>query len=449
MDKGTAEDGDWGYYAPSIPRTTTMPKFQFTKTLAQLADTLDGPALDELGRETGFLKRKRDITPANLVPSLIAALGSGGVTTLTELCFWFNELTGSNVAEKTFWDRIANAGFPAMMDNFVGRLSGQLLLQSLRFLPNSPFSRFERILAQDGSSLAVHNGLAKIFPGRFTKVSPAAVELHLTYDLLAEAAVVTWLAPDKESERLYLPDPATLTGSLLLADRGYPSWEYLAEVRDAGGSFIMRLKGCLRPAVVGFYRDGGQVDLAEAVDLQDFCAAHSDAVLDLLVRPRGDYGTFRLTILRTPKGRTFLINNLPATSFPPDVVGLAYRLRWQIELIFKEWKSYANLHRFSTANEQITEGLLWASIATALLKRFVAKAAQMVGEVAVSTLKTAKRLPAILPKLIAALFAGVEALEEAFAHALEALTLRAKRSNTKRERRIGRQQLGLRPAYGR
>jgi hypothetical protein len=426
-----------------------MPKFQFTKTLAQLVDALDGPALDELGRETGFLKRRRDITPAKLVPSLIAALGSGRVTTLADLCFWFNELTGSNVAEKTFWDRLANPEFPVMMDNFVGRLTGQLVLRSLRFLPNSPFSQFDRILAQDGSSLAVHSALAKIFPGRFTKVSPAAVELHPTYDLLTEAPVVTWLAQDTQSERDYLPDPSTLAGSLLLADRGYPSWNYLAEVRDKGGSFIMRLKGGLKPNVIGFYRDGEQVDLAEAVDLQDYCAAHDDAVLDLLVRPRGDHGTFRLTILRTPKGRTFLINNLPATDFPPNVVGLAYRLRWQIELMFKEWKSYANLHRFSTANEQITEGLLWASIATALLKRFVAKAAQMVGEVAVSTLKAASRLPAILPKLIAAVFAGAESLEEAFAHALEALMLRAKRSNTKRERRIGRQQLGLRPVYGR
>ncbi len=426
-----------------------MPKFQLTKTLSQFASAFDAESLDDLGRDAGFLRRKRDITPANLIPSLLAALGSGKVTTLTELCFWFNEMTGQDVAEKTFWDRLANAGFPVMMDHFVERLTGQLVVQSLRFLPGSPFSRFGRILAQDGSSLAVHKALAKIFPGRFTKVSPAAVELHATYDLLNEAPSVTWLAPDKESERLYLPDPTTLSGSLLLADRGYPSWGYLAKVRDAGGAFIMRITGSINPAVIGFYRNGELVDLPERINLQEFCAAHDDAVLDLLVRPQGKFGTFRLTIPKTPKGRAFLISNLPASEFQPDVVGLGYRLRWQVELIFKEWKSHSNLHRFQTANEQITEGLLWASIATALLKRFVAKAAQMVGEIAVSTLKAARRLPAVLPKLVAAVFVGAEALQDAFTHVLQSLTRQAKRSNGKRERRIGRQQLGLRPVLGR
>lgn len=426
-----------------------MPKSQLTKALAKFAAAFDPSRLDELGREAGFLRRRRDITPAYLIPALMAALGSGKVTTLTELCFWFNELAGLDVAEKTFWDRLANAGFPVMMDKFVEWLTGQLMVQSLRFLPNSPFSQFERILAQDGSSLAVHNALAEIFPGRFTKVSPAAVELHATYDLLNEAPVETWLAPDKDSERLYLPNPERLAGSLLLADRGYPSWQYLAQLRDAGGSFIMRLKGGLRPDVIGVYRNGEQVNLTEIVGLQEYCAAHDEDILDLVIRPLGDYGAFRLTILRTPKGRTFLINNLPANDFPPDVVGLAYRLRWQVELIFKEWKSHANLHRFGTANEQITEGLLWASIATALLKRFMAKAAQMVGKVAVSTLKAARRLPAILPKLVAAVLEGAQSAEEAFTHALEALMRRARRSNTKRERRIGRQQLGLMPVYER
>ena len=36
----------------------------------------------------------------------------------------------------------------------------------------------------------------------------------------------------------------------------------------------------------------------------------------------------------------------------------------------KEWKSYANLHAFDTANPAIVEGLMWTAIATAALKRF-------------------------------------------------------------------------------
>jgi hypothetical protein len=35
---------------------------------------------------------------------------------------------------------------------------------------------------------------------------------------------------------------------------------------------------------------------------------------------------------------------------------MIHRFRWQIELLFKEWKSYANLHKFDTANAHIAAG---------------------------------------------------------------------------------------------
>jgi hypothetical protein len=51
--------------------------------------------------------------------------------------------------------------------------------------------------------------------------------------------------------------------------------------------------------------------------------------------------------------------------FSVDVVARLYRFRWQIELCFKEWKSYANLHRFDTANAHIAAGPIWASLCAA------------------------------------------------------------------------------------
>ena len=43
---------------------------------------------------------------------------------------------------------------------------------------------------------------------------------------------------------------------------------------------------------------------------------------------------------------------------------------YNIELLFQEWKSYANLHAFDTEKPAIVEGLIWAAIAAAALKRF-------------------------------------------------------------------------------
>jgi hypothetical protein len=89
------------------------------------------------------------------------------------------------------------------------------------------------------------------------------------------------------------------------------------------------------------------------------------------------------------KTMTRLCTKLPRTPFSLDLVSRLYRFRWQIELLFKEWKSYANLHKFNTENEHMAEGLIWASLCTAVLKRFLAHAAQLVAGKPISTRRVA------------------------------------------------------------
>ena len=127
-------------------------------------------------------------------------------------------------------------------------------------------------------------------------------------------------------------------------------------------------------------------------------------------------------------------------------VDQAYRLRWQIELLFKEWKSYANLHAFNTANPAIAEGLVWAAIGAAAMKRFLAHLTQVLHGVQVSTRKVAMCAHHVLVRVIDALISkSRDELHEAFRVAVEYLATNAKRAHPKRERRTGRLQLGIAP----
>jgi hypothetical protein len=112
----------------------------------------------------------------------------------------------------------------------------------LRFAPQSPFAQFTHITIHDGTSLAVKSTLKKTFPGRFTKISPAAVELHVTMELLSEGLETVTLAPDKESEVHNAPAPNTLRGGLFLADRMFFIKTYWAEISAHGGYFIVKAK---------------------------------------------------------------------------------------------------------------------------------------------------------------------------------------------------------------
>ena len=247
-------------------------------------------------------------------------------------------------------------------------------------------ARFTDIVIQDGSSFALKSALSSTFPGRFTTIEPAAVEVHATYSGFGDEVSRVQIAPDAKAERPFLPDPATLTDQLLLADRGYPSVAYFEAVVAQGGSFIVRLTRSYDPWIRTAWVEGQ----------------------------------------RTPV---------------PTPLRL-YRFRWQIERCFKEWTSYANLHQFDTANVHIAEGLIWASLCAAVLKRFLAHAAQRVGGTAMSTRRVAMCAHHILDALVAALLLGI-GLRATFRRSLAYLLANARRANPDRDRRTGRLRAGL------
>lgn len=396
------------------------------------------------------MERQRELVTSDFVVSLVSSLSQGNVSCLSDLHRTLVRDTDADLVYRSFHGRLDDESFPALMKAVFLHAANQLIFQALRFLPGSPFGRFHSVLVQDGSSFALHDGLASVFPGRFKKNAPAAVELHATFDLLANSCETVSVAPDVKAERDYLPPPSSLTGFLLLADRGYPKYAYLAEVDVAGGAFVMRGKENLASAVVGKYQDGALVDLERPVALKTLLKRHQGEHLDLVIQVmvEGFARHFRVVALpNKKKGHTILLTNLPHDGFTAELVGLVYRLRWQVELLFREWKSHANLKRFVTRKAPIAEGLMWTSLLVSLLTRFVASAAQVVGKVAISTLKAAKMMAAHLPRLLHALLLGAHELEIALEAALSDLIRNGQRAHPARDRRKGREQSGLRPAF--
>ena len=130
------------------------------------------------------------------------------------------------------------------------------------------------------------------------------------------------------------------------------------------------------------------------------------------------------------------------------MICLGYKLRWQIELLFKEWKSYTNLHKFDTEKETISEALIWASLAASSLKRFLAHAAEQLLEVVISTRKAAMPSAYALPDLFRALRHGDGPwYRRAFEAMIAYLGKNANRAHPERDSRSGRSRLGLKPLF--
>src|SRR5437660_395871 len=275
------------------------------------------------------------------------------------------------------------------------RLISDMTLKVLGFEKGRAFGEFRHIVMQDGSSFAIHDGLREVFPGRFKAIKPAAVELHTTMDLLCDAPTTVVLTPDTTSEQAFLPESASLRASVLLADRGYLDLHYMRRVQDAGGFFLIRAKAGMNPQVLEAFReDGKRLRSLRKKPLQTIHATlPQHQRVELVVQWHVDGGPLCLRLLfswnrRTKRFCSFL-TNLPSQRYPLEVICRAYKWRWQVELLLKEWKSYANLHAFDTANPPLVEGLIWTAIAAAALKRFLAHMTQLLAEVSMSTRKVA------------------------------------------------------------
>ncbi len=170
--------------------------------------------------------------------ALTATCASQRVETLADFHRGFNALWGTSITYKAFYNQVAKTHFADFARTMTERLIGEMTLTLLGFQKAQAFAEFHHIVIQDGSSFAIHDGLREVFPGRFKAVKPAAVELHATMDLLCDAPTTVVLTPDTTNEQAFLPEPATLTGSLLLADRGYIDLGSLRRVAQARGFFI-------------------------------------------------------------------------------------------------------------------------------------------------------------------------------------------------------------------
>jgi hypothetical protein len=340
-----------------------MERIEASTVTKQFKRTFDEVSLNKLGKATRLCRREREATPYRLMLTLVEAFASGSVDSIADIHRAFNALCDKQVQYKPFHNQLSKPGFPTFVRAMLSRLLNELACDVLRFSPHCPFARFEHIRIQDGTSFALKPALADTFSGRFTTISPAAVELHADLDLMSEMLNTVTLSADSEGERQFLPQPEEVAGGLQLADRGYLSIDYMRALDTAGGYFIIRGKANMNPLILkAMGPDGRELTQFRDQPLKAVKTRLSkyDCV-DMTVRFGTGAKTFECRMVVHPNLRQddtprYLVTNLEHEAFTPEQISDGYRLRWQVELLFKEWKSHSNLHAFDTAKPQHRRG---------------------------------------------------------------------------------------------
>jgi len=401
----------------------------------------------DLAREKKFIKRSRQINPLKFLLSLINTLGCHSKANLADIHRHYQSISGMDIKYKPFHNQIKKEQCSDFIKSCFELVMKHWVLNSLKLTTLSTGDKFpfSQIKLHDGCSFQVHDGLQSTYPARFKTRFPAAVELHVTMDLLSGSIDYLALAADTAPERPHAPKATTLNDTLLLTDAGYFDRNKIVEIDEQGGYTITQALCSINPTVIVAYDFQGKVmPKVAGKKLKTLTLPNKNSTLDLTVRWPGYAFDFRVVAFWYKKKKRigYLVTNLPRETVPAlDVVEL-YRLRWQIELLFKELKSYCNLKKFSTQNESIVSTLIYASFITVLLKRLMAYSTEALKLLWISTQKTARAAPNWLSLMTSKMSQG-DSIQSVLYECIEMIAKLCERSHPRRDLKDGLYQFGV------
>jgi hypothetical protein len=175
---------------------------KITEIEKELKRKLSPKLFNRLAQETEFIQRIRKTEGFSIFWSIISGFGIGQAREIAGMQRAFIKDTDIQINYSAWHKRLAKEGFAEFMRETAMYLINHMYTQHLK--AEGLLKQFDDVHIQDGSSLAIHDLLKKIFPGRFTKTAPAAIELHVYFSLRLGSFHGVDLAADTASVNINL-----------------------------------------------------------------------------------------------------------------------------------------------------------------------------------------------------------------------------------------------------
>ena len=308
------------------------------------------------------------------------------------------EALGLPVSPQAFDQRFTPAAADLLRDLFVGAFNRSF--NSLRPALLPVLRRFSAVFLRDATLVALPASLAPLLPGRGGRHVPhgqaAAAKLvfeaEVTTGALTEVSLLAGLDNEKTAAVAGKPLPP---GALLLEDLGFFSGQRLQDYLEAGVYVLTRI-----PAWTAvFDLHGRRLDLVrelrrlpgDTLDRQVRILHGTKAQVRLLATrlPPAEAERRRQRVRQEAKQRgrpvsqkkldlcdwNLLLTNAPAELLGVQAAGAVRRVRWQIELVFKVFKSEGQIDRARSAKPARVLCELYAKLLAMVVQQWALLAA--------------------------------------------------------------------------
>lgn len=357
----------------------------------RVLQTLFGPTADRLARQTGFVQRVREVTPSAWARTLSLFLLREPGVSLSQLG---QELavTASAVSQRLN-DPAASAFFVALLHAALSELAAT----STERVGIPLLRRFNGVYLVDGTTLSLPAALADRFTGFGGGQYPGDPSAAAAVKILVRWRLDTSRSTDLDFAAATTPDvhllhrlPGLPAGALHIADLGFYAAEFLQDLSARGVYWLSRLPTAICVGEdrrqlqelaawldeIGRHRDSweGELWIGKVTGVRArVCGQRCPPEIAARRRRALQARASRRGRILSPRQLTLcdwwvLATNVPAEKLTAAEAAELYRARWQIELVFKRWKSLGRLeiHRSLGAERALTTlyGLLLGLVVT-------------------------------------------------------------------------------------
>ena len=431
-----------------------MLKNNYSDRQEEMRNLLETMATD-IGAETGFVQRKSKMTASRFCQTMVLGSLEEGDKSLTEFAQVSHEL-GVTITASGLNQRIN----PSAVNCLEKLLAKSIAINMRSGETDELLANFSDVQLIDSSYMSLPQVMRELYPG-LGGGTAAGLKLFLNYSYRygrIDALEITSGRTTDQTSRIHIERAAP--GSLSLFDLGFFKQELFGQFCEKEAYFISRYQN-----QTALYADNGA-----RFDLLAYLGNTNESQIDRPLRIGSKVKTpLRFVAWRLPEavaaerrrkakekakkdGRrptppaarlalldwAIFITNVPAEQLSVEQLVLVYRLRWQIELIFKLWKSRAKLKQIGPHRVERVRCQFYARLIALVLFHFlVAPTYALYKDVSLTkALAVVKRQ---VPHLIAA-FAGEWERFSSVLHKIEAGLLRFARLD-KRKKKLNAYQL--------
>jgi len=380
--------------------------------IAKVAEALQGVfgvCADLANEESKVIQRKRKFTPQALAQAFVLALLQNPKANGEDIAS-MAAAGGMEVSHQAVEQRYS----PRLVEFFkvfFQQMTRQSVSSDTALAPL--LERFTEVILIDSSVVTLPDSQGEDFRGcgGSYEGGKSALKLQTALNLrhgdLRCVQIEQGRSPDGASDRQNVT-PAF--GSLRVADLGYFNIPVLAQIEAAGAFFLTRLPHLTKiffdaekHAVVAWLNSRSQIVVDAWIEIG--AEAHLKCRLVAWRVPEAIANRRRQKLIEKTRSKTgrpptaeslaacdweLLITNLPADQLRIKEAIVLYRSRWQIELLFKRWKSICLIDELDGRNDVVTMVRFWARLCGALVQHWLTVGAAWSGASHLSFAKVAK-----------------------------------------------------------